>query len=94
MTITAFGGILLSAHAQTIGWWDVALVDDLQAAKLPAPAQRRGIRIGAGATLRDIAEELRVTPMTILRWERGDADPRRAHAIAYRRLLDMLRSTT
>ncbi len=72
----------------------MALVDDLQAAQLPAPAQRRAIRIGAGATLRDVAGELRVTPMTILRWERGDADPRRPHATAYRRLLDALRAAT
>jgi DNA-binding XRE family transcriptional regulator len=37
-----------------------------------------------------MATHLEVTPMTVLRWERGEAEPRIDHAISYRRLLDEL----
>jgi DNA-binding XRE family transcriptional regulator len=51
---------------------------------------RREIRCSASASLRDLADELGVSPMTVLRWEQGKTKPRLAHAIAYRRLLDQL----
>jgi DNA-binding XRE family transcriptional regulator len=66
------------------------LAERLAASRLPTPLQRRNIRIAAGASLRDVARELDVTPMTVARWEAG-SEPRLAHAIAYRRLLDQLR---
>lgn len=67
----------------------VPLVERLRAAQLPSPRERRRIRERAGATLRDVAQELGVNPMSVHGWERG-AQPRREHAIAYRRLLDRL----
>lgn len=67
-----------------------ALADRVRAARLPAPATRRSIRLAAGATYIEMARELGVTPVTVLRWERGDNDPRREAAIAYRQLLDEL----
>ena len=68
----------------------MALVESLKAGQLPSPSLRRAIRLSAGVSLREVGEELGVTAMTILRWERGDADPRRDRAIAYRLLLDAL----
>lgn len=41
-------------------------------------------------SLRAMAAELGVTPMTVQRWESGAAMPRLEHAVAYRRLLDEL----
>jgi transcriptional regulator with XRE-family HTH domain len=52
---------------------------------------RRSIRKAARASLRDVADELGVSPMTVLRWEQGKSEPRTRHAIAYRELLDQLR---
>lgn len=72
----------------------MGLVESIQAAQLPTPVKRRAIRQTAGASLADVARELDVTPMTVLRWERGEAVPRRPRAIAYRRLLDELEQAT
>lgn len=47
--------------------------------------------MAAGATLRDVGEELGVSAMTVMRWEQGKSVPRLEHAIAYRELLDQLR---
>lgn len=66
------------------------LVDQLKAAQLPSTSRRRSIRLDAGASLRDVGTELGVHPMTVLKWENGDSVPRRAHAIAYRELLERL----
>lgn len=63
----------------------------VRAAQLPPPNVRRLIRISAGVSLRECAVELKVTPMTVLRWERGESVPRREHAIAYRKLLDAIK---
>jgi DNA-binding transcriptional regulator YiaG len=65
------------------------LLADLRASRLPPSGRRRRIRQEAGASLRDIARALGVSPMTVLRWEEG-VQPKRAHAIAYRQLLDAL----
>ncbi len=72
----------------------MGLIESLQAAQLPSPVKRRAIRRAAVATLADIAAAVDVTPMTVLRWERGQAIPRRDRAIAYRRLLDELEAAT
>lgn len=73
---------------------DGSLIDRVTAGQLPPPGMRRSIRKKARATLRDFAAELNVGPMTVLRWERGETEPRLGHAIAYRRLLDGLRDVT
>lgn len=67
-----------------------ALADRVKAAQLPAPAMRRTIRKAARVTLAEMAAELGVSAVTVLRWERGTSEPRRERAIAYRRLLDSL----
>ena len=69
---------------------NASLVERLAAAQLPSPAARRAIRESANATYRDLAAELGVTPTTIMRWEKGKAQPRREHAAAYRKLLQAL----
>lgn len=71
-----------------------ALAEQVRAAQLPSPAMRRTIRRGAGVSLAEVASELGVATVTVLRWERGTSVPRREHAIAYRQLLDALREAT
>jgi len=67
------------------------LIAELRLAVLPAPRERAKIRRHAGASLRDVAAPLDVSPFTVLRWERGDVEPKRRNAIRYRVLLDKLR---
>ncbi len=69
---------------------DGSLVSRVKAGQLPPPSIRRSIRRRARASLRDFGLELGVSPMTVLRWEQGSTEPRLAHAIAYRKLLDAL----
>jgi DNA-binding transcriptional regulator YiaG len=71
----------------------MTLVEKVRAAQLPPPAVRRRIRCDAGVTLAEMAAELNVTPVTVLRWEQG-TEPRRDRAIAYRGLLDALREVS
>lgn len=66
-----------------------ALVERVRAGRLPPPSARRCIREVAGLSIREMAEALHVTPMTVWRWETG-TNPRLVHAIEYRRLLDAL----
>lgn len=66
------------------------LVERVRATRLPAPAQRRAIRLAVGASLREVAAELGVSQITVSQWERGRSDPRPEHAIQYRRLLEEL----
>lgn len=68
----------------------MSLVERLRATALPPPAQRREIRRKAGASLREVAEELGVTALTVSKWERAIAGPKPDHAVAYRRLLQEL----
>ena len=68
----------------------MTLIEQIKAARLPAPAERRSIREAAGVTLTEIADELGVTATAVMRWERG-TEPQRDRAIAYRQLLDALR---
>lgn len=60
------------------------------AGRLPTAPVRKSIRLSAGVTLRELADELGVSPMTVHRWE-GGVEPRRDTAIRYRELLDALR---
>jgi DNA-binding XRE family transcriptional regulator len=66
----------------------------VSAAKLPPPAERARIRRESGATLRDVAAELGVSPMTVARWEAGTVHPRLDQAAAYARLLAAIASAT
>lgn len=69
---------------------DAGLVERVRQSRLPRPQARRRIRLAARVTLRDIAQELQVSPMTVLRWEQGTSEPRLHHATRYRELLDAL----
>lgn len=64
-----------------------ALIDRLRATRLPPPAVRRALRRDAGAKLRDVALELRVSDASVSCWERGIYEPGPRHAGAYLRLL-------
>lgn len=66
------------------------LVARVRGAQLPTPSQRKRIRNSAGVTLREMGVALCVTPMTVLRWERGERRPTLEHAVSYRRLLEAL----
>jgi DNA-binding transcriptional regulator YiaG len=69
----------------------VKLIDRLRAEQsLPAPAERKSVREGAGVSKRAIALELDVSPMTIGRWESGDRHPRGDMAVRYGELLTEL----
>ncbi len=75
----------------------MGLAEDVAAAQLPSPRMRKSIRLRVGASLREMADEMGrrgvpVTAMTILRWERGTAEPQRERAIAYRQLLEDLQA--
>lgn len=70
------------------------LVSRVRAAQLPPVAMRRSIRRRANASLRDMADVLHVSPMTVLRWEQGTTEPRLQNAAAYRQLLDALHEAT
>lgn len=58
---------------------------------LPDPAARRMIRREAGLTLRDVAGVCGVTVAAASRWETGDTNPDRQHAVVYADLLRRLR---
>ena len=66
------------------------VVEQVRAAQLPEPEERRRIRLRAGLTYRDLGDALEVDTMTAWRWENGRTAPRRAAAVRYRRLLDAL----
>jgi DNA-binding XRE family transcriptional regulator len=67
-----------------------AIIKGIHESRLPSPVVRRQIRETARVSLRESAAALGVAPMTYLRWERGEVEPRRAHAIEYRQFLDAL----
>lgn len=63
------------------------LLERLRAKRtLPPAYERRQLRERAGASLRDVANELGVSATAVIRWERG-ASPRR-HSTAYAGLLE------
>ncbi|MGP3691440.1 helix-turn-helix domain-containing protein [Streptomyces sp. IBSNAI002] len=65
-----------------------ALVD--REPDLPLPAVRRQLRLADDLTQRQLADALHVKPLTILRWEGGQTEPRRPWRDAYARLLQRL----
>ncbi len=67
-----------------------ALFDDIKAAQLPPPPERRRIREAAGVSCREAARVLGVSPMTVVHWEEGRTPRHRSLAIRYRKLLDAL----
>ncbi len=70
---------------------EYALIRRVKAARLPAPDERRKIRLSAGVSLEELAAELGVTPGAVSRWELGQSEPRTKNALAYRALLDALK---
>lgn len=59
---------------------------------LPPPPERRAIRDAAGFSRREIAIILNVSELTLLKWELGRCDPRRASdRRSYRSLLQSMR---
>ncbi|WP_364704891.1 helix-turn-helix domain-containing protein [Streptomyces ossamyceticus] len=71
-----------------------ALAERVRAARLPAPGERAQIRAQAGVTLRDFAQTLGVSQMTMSRWERGEAEPRLQQRVAYALLLREVAAAT
>lgn len=71
-----------------------ALAERVRAARLPEPGERARIRSQAGVTLRDFAQTLKVSQMTMSRWERGEAEPRLEQRVAYALLLREVAAAT
>jgi len=67
------------------------LAAEVSRSHLPDVRERRRIREGARVSLRRGARALEVGPMTLLRWERGEAEPTFEHALRYRAFLDALK---
>jgi transcriptional regulator with XRE-family HTH domain len=68
---------------------DSELLERLRAKRaLPPAAERKRIRLEAGASLRDVARELDTSATSVIRWEQG-ASPG-AKTAAYARLLEEL----
>lgn len=61
------------------------------ARRLPSPAAAKAIRIDAAVSQAELAAELGVHRMTVLRWEDGSRRPRGQLLMAYVALLDQLR---
>lgn len=59
---------------------------------LPSPAARRAIRIAAGLSQADMADEVGVSVATISRWEAGLVTPHSDHMAAYSDALAELRA--
>src|SRR5262249_1514836 len=59
--------------------------------RLPSPEIRRALRVGASATLADVATHCGVTVATVSRWERGLRHPRGEQLGRYIDALDELR---
>jgi transcriptional regulator with XRE-family HTH domain len=60
------------------------------ARRLPSPAAARAIRLGAGVTQQELADELAVYRVTVARWEAGDRTPRGPLRVRYVELLEQL----
>lgn len=71
-----------------------SLVEELRAARLPAPTVARAIREAAGVPQTRMAEELSVHRLTVARWESGERHPRGTNRIAYAQLLSELQKVT
>jgi transcriptional regulator with XRE-family HTH domain len=67
------------------------LIDRVKVARrLPTPAAARAIRMGAGVTQLELANELAVDRVTVARWEAGDRTPRGQLRARYVELLEQL----
>lgn len=77
---------------------DAARVEGLagrvRAGQLPSPAERVRIRTAAHVTLEHFAQVLRVSQMTVSRWERGETEPSLDQRVAYARLLREVAAAT
>jgi DNA-binding XRE family transcriptional regulator len=71
-----------------------ALVTSVRDSRLPSSTERRQTREAAKVTIREAAAALGVSPMTYVRWERDEVQPRREHAVQYRQFLDALRTAS
>jgi transcriptional regulator with XRE-family HTH domain len=60
------------------------------ARRLPSPAAARAIRLGAGVTQQELADELAVDRVTVARWEAGDRTPRGQLRLRYVQVLEQL----
>lgn len=71
---------------------NLKLVQDIRSRQLPSRARRRQIRESAGATISEVAEACGVTYFSVWAWERADGsiEPRPAHRLTYRQVLDAL----
>lgn len=67
------------------------VVKQVRQAQLPPPSERQQIRAAANLSIRKFAQVLKVAPMTLLRWERGEITPSNESAARYRAALDALR---
>lgn len=63
-------------------------------ARLPVPGERVRIRRAAGVSLLEFAQTLRVSPMTVSRWERGLASPPLEQRVTYALLLREVAAAT
>ncbi len=67
------------------------LIEQTRSGWLPAPAQRRAIRLSAGVSLVDLAAALQVHKRTLERWEQGEISPRHGpRRVAYAQVLRQL----
>ncbi len=74
-----------------MGHIDDALARARLRRNLPGPRARRALRVAAGLSQRDVAQELRVSRVQVSRYESGDRVPRPEIAARYAALLDRLR---
>jgi transcriptional regulator with XRE-family HTH domain len=63
----------------------------IQAKRLPPPAMRRALRLGAGLTLQEVGELVGVHRSCVLRWETGAREPTGRRRIRYSEVLTELR---
>lgn len=68
------------------------LVEDIRSRQLPPRARRRQIREAADATISEVAAACKVSYFSVWAWEKPDGaiEPRTAHRIVYRKVLDAL----
>jgi transcriptional regulator with XRE-family HTH domain len=61
------------------------------ARRLPAPDERRRIRLDAGLSLRQVGASLGVTGAAVQQWEIGQSTPRDNRLVEYVELLEWLK---
>jgi transcriptional regulator with XRE-family HTH domain len=68
------------------------LEDLVRVRRLTATGTAKAIRVGAGVSLRELAQEVGVGAPTISRWESGLRSPRGKKAVAYIAALERLQA--